>query len=30
MSASKATNFAEWYTQVVTEAELISYYRVSG
>ena len=30
LSASKATNFAEWYTQVVVEAELISYYTVSG
>ena len=30
LSASKATNFADWYSQCVVEAELISYYRVSG
>ncbi|KAK9800340.1 hypothetical protein WJX73_005635 [Symbiochloris irregularis] len=30
LSASKASSFADWYTQVVTEAELIAYYKVSG
>ena len=30
LSAKKANDFALWYTQVVVEAELISYYSVSG
>ena len=30
LTATKAGNFAEWYTEVVREAELISYYTVSG
>lgn len=30
MSAKKADNFGDWYSQVCTESELISYYDVSG
>ena len=30
LTATKAGNFPEWYTEVVREAELISYYTVSG
>eukprot|EP01025_Chloroclados_australasicus_P066364 TRINITY_DN9135_c0_g1_i2.p1 TRINITY_DN9135_c0_g1~~TRINITY_DN9135_c0_g1_i2.p1 ORF type:complete len:737 (+),score=106.99 TRINITY_DN9135_c0_g1_i2:128-2338(+) len=30
LESSKFEDFGEWYTEVVTEAELISYYNVSG
>ena len=30
LTAKKAENFPDWYTEVVREAELISYYTVSG
>jgi hypothetical protein len=30
LSAKKATDFGEWYSQVVVESEMISYYDVSG
>ncbi|KAL8273932.1 hypothetical protein Esti_002111 [Eimeria stiedai] len=30
ITAKKASNFAEWYTQAITRGELIEYYDVSG
>ena len=30
LSAKKASDFGEWYSQVVVESEMISYYDVSG
>ena len=30
MSAKKADDFGAWYQEIVVEAELISYYDVSG
>ncbi|KAL8443389.1 hypothetical protein Emed_006845 [Eimeria media] len=30
VTAKKASNFAEWYTQAITRGELIEYYDVSG
>ena len=30
LSAKKAVDFGEWYSQVVVESEMISYYDVSG
>ena len=30
LSAKKATDFGDWYSQVVVESEMISYYDVSG
>ena len=30
ISAKKAEDFPDWYTQVCTESEMISYYDVSG
>jgi hypothetical protein len=30
MSIKKADNFGAWYSELVVEAELISYYDVSG
>ena len=30
VSTKKADNFGAWYSEVVVEAELISYYNVSG
>ena len=30
IEAKKSGDFAEWYTQVITKAELIEYYDVSG
>ena len=30
LSATKASDFGEWYSQVVVESEMISYYDVSG
>ena len=30
LSAKKATEFGDWYSQVVVESEMISYYAVSG
>ena len=30
LSAKKASDFGEWYPQVVVESEMISYYDVSG
>jgi bifunctional glutamyl/prolyl-tRNA synthetase len=30
LEASKSENFADWYTEVITKAELIEYYDVSG
>ncbi|CDJ59817.1 prolyl-tRNA synthetase, putative [Eimeria maxima] len=30
MTAKKATNFAEWYTQAIVRGELVEYYDISG
>ena len=30
LSAKKASDFGDWYSQVVIESEMISYYDVSG
>jgi len=30
IEAKKEQNFSEWYTQVVTRAELLDYYDISG
>ena len=30
LSAKKASDFGDWYSQVVVESEMISYYDVSG
>ncbi|CDJ51864.1 prolyl-tRNA synthetase, putative [Eimeria brunetti] len=30
VTAKKATNFAEWYTQVIVRSELVEYYDISG
>ena len=30
MTAKKAEDFAKWYTEVITRAELIEYYDISG
>lgn len=30
LTATKADNFGDWYSEVVIESEMISYYDVSG